>query len=150
VNAGIRIVIHGDGPRLEIDEASDVARRELGAVAWSVLETLALAGTEEDGVWSATTNARDLARRLDIGKDRAAAALGVLRRAGVVVAHTTRERNTSRFTASRYEVQLPISRVDAPPDPAESVAAPARPTRSRARARDDSTAETLNLFPTSP
>jgi hypothetical protein len=149
VNAGIRIVVHAGGPRLEIDEASEAARRELGAVAWSILETLALSGTEEQGVWMMTTNARDLGHRLDIGKDRAAAALGTLRRAGLVVAHTTRETTTSRFTASRYEVQLPLSTIESQQDaPAETVPAPTRPTRSRSRARADATTERLDLFST--
>ncbi len=110
MNAGIRIVVHGDSTDLTIDGASVAARRELGVVAWSVLEVVALAGGDEDGAWVATTNVRDLAARLGIGKDRVAAALGVLRAAGLVVAHTSRDASTSRFVASRYEVRLPVSR----------------------------------------
>jgi hypothetical protein len=105
VTAGLRIIVPGDTVSLEICGASVAARRELGPVAWSVLEVLALAGCDEDGTWVATTNARDLAGRLGIGKDRAAAALSVLRRAGLVAAHTSRDAATSRFAASRYEMR---------------------------------------------
>jgi DNA-binding transcriptional ArsR family regulator len=147
VNAGIRIVVHSGGTTLEIDGESATARRDLGAVAWSILEALALASAEDHGVWSATTNARELARRLDIGKDRAAAALSTLRRAGLVVAHTNREATTSRFAASHYEVRLPISNVEAAPDP---VPHPRRPAPSRSRTRDASTPEPLDLFSTTP
>lgn len=147
MNAGIRIVSHGDGSEhvVVIDSSSEGARRELGAVAWSVLEALALSAAHEQGVWSAVTNARDLARGLGIGKDRAAAALGVLRRAGLVVAHTNRETTTSRFAASRYEVRLPVSGIDAPRGPSSQ---PVRSAPSRSRKRDPSTAETLDLFST--
>lgn len=145
MNAGIRIIDHGDHASLEISGESVAARRDLGSAAWSVLEILALAGCDEDGVWVATTNARDLAGRLGIGKDRAAAALGVLRRAGLVVAHTSREATTSRFSASRYEVGLPVWRADdafVPPQAPSRTEAP----RPRARTRDASTFETLDLF----
>lgn len=144
MNAGIRIVVHGDSIDLTLDRASVAARRELGVVAWSVLEVVALAGDDEDGVWVATTNVRDLAARLGIGKDRVATALGVLRAAGLMVAHTSRETTTSRFMASRYEVRLPVSRTIEPtastPPPQADVA------RRPARRLDAAPPETLDLF----
>ena len=82
MNAGIRIVVDGTSTELAIDGASAAARRSSVSVAWSVLEAVAMAGTAEHGAWVATTNARDLAARLGVGKDRVAAALGVLPRRG--------------------------------------------------------------------
>ena len=146
MNTGIRLVRHGDSASLEVDTASLAARRELGVVAWSVLELLALAGSDEGGTWVAVTNSRDLGTRLGIGKDRAAVALGVLRSAGLVVAHTSRDAASSRFAAGRYEVRLPVSRTGDPTEPIPAPRAPAAP-RPRAR-RDASTTETLDLFST--
>lgn len=144
MNAGIRIVVHGDSTNLALDGASVAARRDLGVVAWSVLEVVALAGCDEGGGWVATTNVRDLAERLGIGKDRVAAALGVLRKAGLVVAHTSREARTSRFAASRYEVRLPVPRNIEP----IASATPPRPEAARRPARRRATAppEALDLF----
>jgi DNA-binding transcriptional ArsR family regulator len=144
VNAGIRIVVDGASTELAVDAASVAARRELGVVAWSVLEAVALTGGDEDGAWVATTNVRDLAERLGTGKDRVAAALGVLRAAGLVVAHTSRETRTSRFVASRYEVRIPVSRNIEP----SASATPPRPQEVRrpARRRDTAPPEALDLF----
>ena len=144
MNAGIRIVVHGDSTELTIDPASVAARRELGVVAWSVLEVVALAGSGEGGAWVTTTNVRDLAERLGIGKDRVAAALGVLRAAGLVVAHTSRESSRSRFVASRYEVRVPVSRnIEQTPS-----VTPPRPEAARRpeRRRDTAPPEALDLF----
>lgn len=145
MNAGIRIVVDGDSTDLMIDVASVAARRELGVVAWSVLEIVALAGQDEDGVWVATTNVRDLAARLGVGKDRVATALGILRTAGLVVPHASRDTSTSRFAASRYEVRLPVSRVSEATAPA---GLPRQPdvARQPARRRDAAPPETLDLF----
>jgi hypothetical protein len=144
VNTGIRIIIDGARVTLEVDKESATARRDLGVVAWTVLETLALAGQDAAGGWVATTNARDLGRRLGIGKDRAASALATLRRAGLVAQHTTRDATTARFAASSYEITLPIARnVDQPRHPsARSTAADTRSKRSQPR-HDDAT---LDLF----
>lgn len=144
MSAGIRIISHGDLTELTLDPASFAARRKLGVVAWSVLEAVALAGGDEDGAWVATTNVRDLASQLGIGKDRVAAALGVLRAAGLVVANTSRETRTSRFVASRYEVRLPVSRNTEP----SSSATPLRPEAARrpTRRRDTASPEALDLF----
>jgi len=109
VNIGIRIVVAGAATELAVDRASAAARRQLGVVAWSVLEAVALAGTPEEGAWVATTNTRDLAAQMGVGKDRVAAALGVLRTAGLVISHPSRDTSTSRFAPSRYEVRLPLT-----------------------------------------
>ena len=145
MNAGIRIVVHDDTTELTLDSASVEARRNLGVVAWSVLEVVALAGSDEDGAWVATTNARDLAARLGVGKDRVAAALGVLRAAGLVVIHTSRDTSTSRFAASRYEVRIPVSRASQVPTPAAPLPTP-EPTGRRTRRRDTTPPDALDLF----
>lgn len=146
MNAEIRIVAYGDRTELVVDVASVAARRKLGVVAWSLLEVVALTGGDEGGAWVATTNVRDLAERLGIGKDRVAAALGALRAAGLVVAHTSRETRTSRFVASRYEVRLPVSRNAEP----SASATPPRPeaVRRPARRRNAAPPEALDLFST--
>jgi hypothetical protein len=148
VNSGVGIVVDDETVRLEIGPDSAVARRELGVVAWSVLEVLALVGEDRDGRWVATTNARDLASRLGIGKDRVAAALATLRHAGLVVAHTNRDAKSARFAASCYEVRLPVSRVARIDDAREVAPVPARPdaARTRPRKRAAPPTGTLDLF----
>ena len=145
MNAGIRIVVDGGSVELAVDAASVDARRDLGVVAWSVLELVALAGADEGGVWVATTNARDLAGRLGVGKDRVAAALGVLRAAGLVVAHAGRDASTSRFAASRYEVRLPLAPTRKPGG-SNVAPRPPNPPAPRTSRRDTPPTEALDLF----
>jgi hypothetical protein len=141
VNVGVSILAEPDGVSLVVGADSRRARRELGAVAWVMLEAVALAGEfDAEGRWVAVTNARALASELGIGKDRAAAALATLRAAGLVVAHAGRQYGSARFAPSRYEVRLPVSHHT---DTATTT--PDRPTRRRAprtRARVDE----LTLF----
>lgn len=144
MNAGIRIVIDGAAAELAIDDSSAAVRRQLGVLAWSVLEAVALAGTAEEGAWVATTNVRDLAAQLGVGKDRVASALGVLRAAGLVVSHTSRDASTSRFAPSRYEVRLPLTRSHEPVG-TEVEPRPPRPHASRTRRRD-TPPDALDLF----
>ena len=66
-------------------------RRELGAVAWSALEVLALAAElTGDGQLIATLNARQVAAALGVGRDAAANALALLRRRGLIVVEQSR------------------------------------------------------------
>jgi hypothetical protein len=111
VNVGMVVVVDADGRvELRVDAGSAGVRRELGVAGWSVLELLALGGAVDDsGRWMTYGNARDLAGSLGIGKDRAAAALADLRRAGLVAAHVERDRRSARFARSRYEVRIPVS-----------------------------------------
>ena len=105
------VAVDGNGTvELRVDAGSVEVRRELGVAAWSVLELLALGGTVDDaGRWMTYSNARDLARSLGIGKDRAAAALADLRRAGLIAADVERDQRSARFARSRYEVRVPVS-----------------------------------------
>ena len=111
MNVGIVVAVDGNGTvELRVDAGSAEARRELGVAAWSVLELLALGGAVDDaGRWMTYSNARDLAHSLGIGKDRAAAALADLRRAGLIAAHVERDQRSARFARSRYEVRIPVS-----------------------------------------
>jgi hypothetical protein len=132
---------------LRLNAGSADTIREFGVAAWSVLEVLALGGTVDDsGRWMTHCNARDLARSLGIGKDRAAAALADLRRAGLIAAHVERDQRSARFARSRYEVRIPVSHhTDAalPASIGEPVRPPVAATRSR---RAHATADTPNLF----
>jgi hypothetical protein len=118
-------------------------------VAWSVLEVLGLSGFDVEGRWVATTNARDVAARLGIGKDRAAAALSTLRDAGLVVPHRNRDAGSARFAASRYEVRLPVSRDGRYRDIARATGRSDVP-RSPFVVRDASRTGTLDLFSSTP
>jgi hypothetical protein len=141
VNPGLRILVDGDAVHLEIDTSSAAPRRELGAVAWSVLELLALVGEDVDGRWLATTNARDVASRLGIGKDRAAGALSALRQAGLLVAHTSRDASSARFDVGCYEVRLQRAGDGNAYEPQRPA-----PRQDRTRARGATSNETLDLF----
>jgi hypothetical protein len=139
---GVTIVVDADGDsELVVGTQSVDARRELGVVAWSVLEVVALGGSlDNSGRWVTHTNVRDIAQRLGIGKDRAAAALVVLRGAGLVVAQVGRDRG-SRFAPSCYEVRLPVSHhtdTEPPAPPAEPEVRPrvSGPVHSRPRTAD--------------
>ena len=142
------VVVDGSGTvELRVDAGSAEVRREVGVAAWSVLEVLALGGAVDDaGRWMTYSNARSLAGSLGMGKDRAAAALADLRRAGLIAAHAERDQRSARFARSRYEVRLPVSHDTDTALPA-TIDEPVRPapaaTRSRrAHAIDD----TPNLF----
>ena len=111
MNVGMAVVVHGNRTvELRVHAGSADMRRELGVAAWSVLEVLALGGAVDgSGRWMTYSNARDLADSLGIGKDRAAAALADLRRAGLIAAHIERDQRSARFARSRYEVRIPVS-----------------------------------------
>jgi hypothetical protein len=149
VIVGVRIVVDADGSaRLELGPASVDARRELGVVAWSVLEVLALGGgLDASGRWIAHSNVRAVGQRLAIGKDRAAAALVKLREAGLVAARVGRDHG-SRFAPSQYEVRLPVLHNRDTASPPPSVEHDDH-TRASTRARRTRTANHVpNLFDT--
>ena len=79
--------------------------------AWVALEALAFAAVPDTrGGLAVATSARDLATKLGIGKDRAAAALAVLRDAGLLVPVASKAGRSGRFVEHRYEIRLPVSR----------------------------------------
>ena len=150
MNVGIVVAVNGNGTvELRVDPGSGEVRRELGVAAWSVLELLALGGASDgSGRWMVYSNARDLARSLGIGKDRAAAALAVLRGAGLIAAHVERDQRSARFARSRYEIRLPVS-VSRDTDKARpaSIDEPIRPSPTTTRSRHGHATDHIpNLF----
>jgi hypothetical protein len=148
VNIGITVVVDsGGGTALRVDAGSADVRRELGVAAWSVLELLALGGTVDDsGRLMTFSNARDVARSLGIGKDRAAAALADLRQAGLIAAHVERDQRSARFARSRYEVLIAVSH-DTDAALSGWIGEPARPSPAPTRVRRaHTTADIPNLF----
>ena len=148
MNVGMAVAVDCDGTvELRVDTRSAEVRRELGVAAWSVLEVLALGGAVDDaGRWMTFSNARDLARSLGIGKDRAAAALADLRRAALIAAHVERDQRSARFARSRYEVRIPVSH-NTDTDLPATIDEPARPSPTATRTRrTHATENTPNLF----
>jgi hypothetical protein len=106
------VVIAPDGHiELLLGRDSRLLRERLGMTAWVALEALVFTA-EPDGRGGVTVAAssRDLAVRLGVGKDRAAAALAVLRDAGLLGRIERRAGRSARFVAHRYEIRLPVSR----------------------------------------
>lgn len=122
---------------LRLGPESGLTRERLGLTAWVALEALALAAAPDSrGGIVVATSARDLATKLGIGKDRAAAALAVLRDAGLLVPIASSTGRSGRFVANRYEIRLPVSReTDAVPSAgrAEGAGDVRRGARDRAR-----------------
>lgn len=80
-------------------------RRALRPLVWVTLEEVALDAVAEDGRLVARTSARHIAERLGVDPGTAAAALGDLRRRGLVVLE--REKGPAgRFGLSVYELGL--------------------------------------------
>jgi DNA-binding MarR family transcriptional regulator len=111
--------------RLTVDAGAAATRRELGPLAWLVLEELALhAGQDgEAGILTSAVGVRDLAGALGISKDTAAR--GVARLIGKRLVRREIERDRGgRFGSSRYVLALPtglrrleLERIDDPPSP---------------------------------
>lgn len=109
---GIAIAFGVDGhAELRLTPECLALREQLGLTGWVALEALVLAATlDATGAVTVAASARDLAGRLGIGKDRAAASLGMLRDAGLLVRTAPSAGRPSRFVAHRYEIRLPVSR----------------------------------------
>jgi hypothetical protein len=106
------VMIGTDGQvELRLGPESRLLRERLGMTAWVALEALVLAAEpESSGGVTVAASARDLAGKLGIGKDRAAAALTVLRDAGLLVPVASIACGSGRFAAHRYVIRLPVSR----------------------------------------
>jgi len=92
------------GVELVVKAASVDARLEVGTTAWSVFEVLALATETVDGALVVRSSIREVAARLGIGKDRAAAAFAVLRDAGWIELRRERVAASARFASAVYVV----------------------------------------------
>ncbi len=92
-------------PRLILVDTSAVLRRELGPVAWSAFEVLALsAQLERDGRLTLAMNARELAAVLGVGRDAATRALAVLRDRHLIALE--QPRHGGQFAGTRYTVHV--------------------------------------------
>jgi hypothetical protein len=88
---------------LAISPAAAPVRREVGPLAWVILEELA--ALADPATHSVAANTRDLATRQGVGEDTAARAFGNLRRARLVVAVSDRGAG-GRFRSGRYELHV--------------------------------------------
>lgn len=114
-------------------------RRELGPLAWFVLEELVLAADEDPGTGELRSGVgvRDLAASLGMSKDTVARGLHGLIAAGLVCRAVHRA-NTGRFGSSRYVLSLPpgvayvapAAGTGAQQPGVSSESAPRRPARS--------------------
>ncbi|MHB1446754.1 MAG: hypothetical protein ACYCZV_14020 [Acidimicrobiales bacterium] len=96
----------GSGGLVVIGGEARPLRRSLGALAWFVLEELALRAGRDDQGWVVFGGVRGLAAGLGVNKDTAARALAGLISTGVV----TRERALVPGVAPRpgYRLELPV------------------------------------------
>jgi hypothetical protein len=85
--------------------SSRALRRQLGAVAWAVLEDLALVAHRGPTDWAAAVGVREVAKGIGINKDTAARAVGTLRAAGLVA--LTRVESPNGVSRSGYRLNLP-------------------------------------------
>lgn len=104
------VVDPGGRVELRLGPESHLLRERIGMTAWVALEALVLAAEpESNGAVTVGASARALAGKLGIGKDRAAAALSVLRDAGLLIEVVPSAGRSGRFVAHRYEIRLPVS-----------------------------------------
>jgi hypothetical protein len=105
-DAGLRWRIDGEGVVVEVTRASMRLRRELGPVAWSLLETFVLAAQPgSDGQLVARGNARDVAAAVGVGRDSATKALVVLRDRQLIALEQPRHHG-GRFGTTRYVIRV--------------------------------------------
>jgi hypothetical protein len=99
---------------LVVMAAAGDARRAVGAIAWAVLEELALAAACTDYGRVAHLSARGLALRLAIDKDTATRALRRLAVAGIIDRLDQDHASAGRFGTGGYRLCLPDGLVIAP------------------------------------
>jgi DNA-binding transcriptional ArsR family regulator len=105
---GLEVVVRGEHRELLVNADAAALRRDLGPVPWCALEILALAARpDHEGRLVASVNARDLARRLGVGRDAATSALSALRRHGLVISDERRGAR-GRFAGTELVVELPM------------------------------------------
>lgn len=105
---GLEVVVCSDETRLVVTSDCAEARRALGPLAWCALEALALhARLDGESRLVASSNARDLARLLGVGRDAATRSLATLRRSGFIA---TEERRGAggRFARTELVIALPV------------------------------------------
>ncbi|MGH9030525.1 MAG: hypothetical protein ACRDZV_00215 [Acidimicrobiia bacterium] len=90
---------------LHIDARCQQLRRDVGPVAWLVLEELALDARSDGDALFVPTSVRELAAAVSLNKDTVARAVAVLVRLGVVEHH--QPASGGRFGAGCYRLTLP-------------------------------------------
>ena len=119
-----------------MDAEVAATRRELGPLAWFVLEELALRALPgEAGVLSAPAGVRDLAAALSVSKDTAARGVARLIDKHIVRREIQRDR-AGRFGSSRYVLDLPTGLRREEREPIDEPRSPerSRPSPPRRRA----------------
>jgi hypothetical protein len=128
-----------------IDSASSELRRQLGPMAWTVLEEMLLGSADTAGECIARVSVRRLASSLGIAKDTAARAVRRLRAAGLLAVSQPRT-DRGAFDAGNYVIKIPDCitfiasstpiAMSSPVATSSPVASP--PTRARVGRRDSS------------
>lgn len=134
----------GDGSSLVVGAQSRALKRRLGALAWAVLEDVALeARPDGAGRYLAATSSRMVAEHLGVTPGTAAKALGRLRSLGLVD-HARQAGESGRFGLSVYVLGdvpgLEVVGCDDRAGPARPV--PPGPTRPRTAAPPTATPRT--------
>jgi hypothetical protein len=124
------------GLLLDVDLALRV-RREVGPVAWLVLEAIASLAPPDQGVVEVGCSARSLSELIGVSKDTVARSLRALIEVGIVARFDHRDELSGRFVSATYRVELStvgISVVESQlHSPASSTSAPTRaPARNPA------------------
>ena len=113
---------------------SRASRRQLGPLAWAVLEELALVAQRDDAGWVAPVGVRHVASAIGINKDTAARAMAKLGAAGVVTLTGVQGSNGRR--RSGYRLHLP-----------DGITVQACPTNSDSQSEDSLLNDDLQLRP---
>ena len=119
---------------LTLGPAANTMRRDLGPIAWAVLECVAAAAVDHAGVTVSYISVRGVADELGLAKDTVARALRRLADEQLV-AHVPARADDGRFGPSHYRLTIPpdvfIREAASPSAPALRPAPgrPARPSR---------------------
>ena len=133
------------GVELRLGASCGELQRSLGPVAFNALITIAVNASQDNGGrWVVHASSRAIAADLDIGKERAATALRILRARGILVPRGSRTSNNARFAPSVYELRVDTPKPGRVTKPA-AVAKPERETK-RANAEDGCDDRELRLF----
>lgn len=93
---------------LILGQGTTAHRNQLGALAWTVLEEMALdARRDGDGKLRTRLGARQIAQRLGINKDTASKAIGRLVASEMLQREAARGEGSGRFAVGTYVVALP-------------------------------------------
>ena len=93
---------------LILGQGTTAHRNELGPLAWTVLEEMALTARRGgDGTLRTRLSARAIAERLGINKDTACRAIGRLVVSGMLQREAARGESSGRFEIGTYVVSLP-------------------------------------------